>query len=106
MKIRINTLVHFFLLIIFQKFKFLCSKIILKVNFPRCLSANFENFFGDPLPVWGNPNLIVNQYSWCISSWVDANYNHSVAPFLLVLTHRKLQNCRSMIPELTTEDTV
>ena len=35
----------FFLLIIFQKFKFLCSKTILKVNFPRCLSANFKNFW-------------------------------------------------------------
>ena len=35
--------------------------------------------FGDPLPVWGNPNLIINQRSWCISSWVDANYEHSVS---------------------------
>ena len=32
---------------------------------------------GDPLPVWGNPNLIINQCSWCISSRVDANYNYS-----------------------------
>ena len=39
--------------------------------------------FGDPLPVWGNPNLIINQCSWCISSWVDANYNHSVRSYII-----------------------
>ena len=36
-----------------------------------------SKIFCDPLPVWGNPNLIINQCSWCISSWVDANYEHS-----------------------------
>ena len=36
-----------------------------------------SKIFGDPLPVWGNPNLIINKCSWCISSRVDCNYEHS-----------------------------
>ena len=28
-----------------------------------------SKIFGDPLPVWGNPNLIFNQCPWCISSY-------------------------------------
>ena len=28
-----------------------------------------SKILGDPLPVWGNPNLIFNQCPWCISSY-------------------------------------
>ena len=42
--------------------------------------SQFQKKFGDSLPVWGNPNLIIYQCPWCISSRVDPNYTRSDKP--------------------------
>ena len=50
--------------------------IVKKIIFQGVCQQISKNF-GDPLPVWRNPNLIYHQCPWCISSRVDPDYNHS-----------------------------
>jgi hypothetical protein len=54
----------YFLMILWQLSK--------KKELILCISGvcqPISKIFGDPLPVWGNPNLILNQCPWCISSY-------------------------------------
>ena len=76
-------ILHF---VFINKFSKRLNSYIMKISWIfRSVCQPISKKFGDPLPIWWNPNFIFYQCPWCISSRVELNYEHSALYNMCVL---------------------